>query len=206
MVCLVLGGVFSFANDKVFIKKGCYEINISDSKFFKFSNRKRICINYNFYIDKYEVSYKEAKKLGCKVDVPYEIIFMKAYNKPIYKISYKDALNCCKKKGGDLPTREEWEVVGVKYLPYFKFDYSSEDILEDILSVEDSTKTGDIYGLFGNVWEMTKAKNNRVYLKGGSFIDKKIYFFNPFIENVVFKKEVQNFNQVGFRCVYRREN
>ena len=190
----------------ILIHKGCYEIQIKDKKFFKFSHKKKICINYDFYIDKYEVSYKEAKKFHCKINIPYEIKFMKAYNKPIYNIPYRDALECCKKKGGDLPTKKEWEVVGVKYLPYFKFKNLEDDVMLDIVDVKQSIKTDNIYGLFGNVWEMTKAKNNRVYLKGGSFIDNKIYFFNPFIENIVLKNKVQEYHQVGFRCVYRREN
>lgn len=182
------------------INKGCYEINVKKHNFFKYAVNKKVCINYDFKIDKYEVTYKKAIKYKCKINIPYFIKRLKKYNFPVYNVSYKEALECCKKMKGDLPTQKEWSVTGIIALKYFDFNNSFDDIVE----VNKSKKTGDFYGLFGNVWEITKSSNSKVFLKGGSFIDKKVYFFNPLIQNVVLKKYLSSYGDVGFRCVYRK--
>jgi len=188
--------------DLAFIHKGCYEINIKRDNFFKYAIKKKVCIRHDFKIDKYEISYKKALKYDCNLSlIPSIVEYKKDYNLPVFTISYENALKCCKKMGGDLPTPKEWDIVGIVALKWFDFNNSYEDFVD----VNNSKKTGEFYGLFGNVWEMTKSNNDKVFLKGGAFYNKKSYFFNPLIGNLVLKKYISSYGDVGFRCVYNKD-
>jgi len=186
----------------ILIHKGCYEVHIKRENFFKYALNRKVCIKYNFKIDKYEVSYKKAIKYDCNISYIPTIVKYKSYNLPVFNISYDNALKCCQKMGGDLPTPKEWSVVGIMALKNFDFNNSFNDFVE----VESAKKTGKLYGIFGNVWEMTKSNNDKVILKGGSFYTKKDYFFNPLLDNLVLKKYISSYEDVGFRCVYRDKN
>ncbi|MEA2050454.1 MAG: SUMF1/EgtB/PvdO family nonheme iron enzyme [Campylobacterota bacterium] len=201
------------------IKGGIYKI--PPFKSFYVDKKEQIVQIKDFKIDKYEVSNKLFGKKGINED---------EQNYPVVKIKYQDAIKYCKQKGGDLPTKEQWLVASSfennQFYQYSTKNYplkNENDInivqdraveLEidgfgaefDLVEVQDAlVGNNNIVAMLGNVWELTKSNTQYVYLKGGSFFNnEKKELLNNYIENRVLKSDLDQYEHIGFRCVYKK--
>lgn len=166
---------------------------------------KRIVYLKPFYIDKYEVSYKDiALKYPRLIPDYFEDDEMSI---AVFNISYQQALDFCKSKGGDLPTEDEWIIAASFDTKFHKYPtkFRPEQVLDDIIDVKATLKgINGIYGMLGNVWEMVKSSGDFVLVKGGSFYDyDKKPLLDVRVRNFVLKKDIASRLTIGFRCVYR---
>lgn len=211
-----------FGDDKVFIKGGSFIIPKGDSFYIKSFNKKIITID-DFYIDKYEFSYKLLPKKFQYLIPKYLVSSsFEDLNLPVMNISYSQALEICKLKGGDLPTEEEWIVAAAfengkfykyptKKYPLDKNDINIKKNLSDGYIFSDMVFTNQaligingIYGMLGNVWEIVKSSGKYVLVKGGSFYNSfMIDLLDVRVRNYILKKDLNSRYTVGFRCVYR---
>ena len=180
-----------------------------------------------FYIDKFEVTQKEFKKI-MKIN-PSEF---RGESLPVDRVNWYQARDYCNKSGKRLPTEAEWEK-SARFGSYSKY-YWGEEADNSYAWYWDNSgrKTHPVgekkpnklglYDIAGNVWEWTadwydqnyyqnrSSKNpksifngkHRV-LRGGSFMDKaeglRVTRRNWDLPSAKFK----NF---GFRCVKNKNN
>ena len=198
-----------YANEKVFIKGGEFKIPQGKTIYVKNFKSKKIKIK-SFFIDKYEVSYKEIpKKMYNKYKnlVPDDVFRLNDFNLPIYSFSYETAKELCKLKGGRLPSEDEWIVAaGIKNGKFYKngvekfpnnaaFDY--KDVNETLKNVN------GLYGIIGNVWEMVQSKGEKALLKGGSFyVGYDSNLLDVRVRNYILKENIKSSFLIGFRCAY----
>jgi len=223
MFLIFLLFVALFADDKIFIKGGEYFIPYSKGFYTHSFKSKKIKID-SFYIDKYEMSYDRLPK-NMKNLIPTYILqygYKEDLALPVTNITYKQALEVCKKMGGDLPTENEWIVAAAfdkKFYPYatkqyplakndinIKKQYSLDGYMPQIIVSVYNSLIGNnsIFGMLGNVWEMTKSDGKYVLVKGGSFFDyDKVELLDVRVRNYVLKKDVASRLEIGFRCVYK---
>jgi len=202
---IVLITIILFADDKVFIKGGEYIIPKGDSFFIYNYPKTKIKLD-SFYIDKYEITYEDVANIDISL-VPTYIDIEMDRHLAVNTLSYKEAEFICKKRGGDLPTEEQWIVAASFDTKFHKYPvkFNIDDYVEDIVFVDELPKgVNGLYGMLGNVWEMTKSSGKLVLVKGGSFFDyDKEELLDVRIRNYVLKKDVKLNSTIGFRCVYK---
>ena len=209
---------FGFENTKIKIVSLDIVLPHIDSKLsfdsFKQEDMKKI---KPFFIQKYEVSKVEffpfAEKLANKNKIIENIessLWLDKYSYydedeeliPVTKISFDMANKYCKSIKGRVPTELEWVIAA-------KTD--KEVIVNDdyLNSVDMSIKTSNgLYGIYGNVWEMTSSKyenqDDKIIIKGGSYQNTQTpQFFNPRFRNFINKTSLNHeYEHIGFRCVF----
>jgi len=161
-----------------------------------------------FYIDKYEVTNEDYKK----VKHDHKFSPDKAKH-PVTNVSWHDANTYCKSVGKRLPTEEEWEKAargtsGISYPWGENFDKAKANTRES--DINGTTPAGKyeagkspygVYDMAGNVREWTDNwyDEKKIYksVRGGAFIDDEdsVYTFAVRKSIPEDKKEY-----VGFRC------
>ena len=225
---------YSFSGEFIKIDSFEGNIKIRPSKF-NFERTEIKLDTHPFLIQKYEVSnanickffQKTKNKLAkyyCKKDIS---------NLPATNISYKIAQDYCEFINARLPTEAEWIVASsvaqkdnkifktkknhFYFYPTKEYPISDKVVKHynlydnyiesmDLIEVNKTVPSfNGIYGLIGNVYEMTSShyhKNkNLIIIKGGSFLesDKKDFLNTSFID--VINKNNFGYSQVGFRCI-----
>ena len=201
------------------IQGGSYTIP-SFKTFYANSSLETVTIK-TFKIDKYEVSNKLFGK---------KTLYEEDINLPIVKIRYKEALQFCQNKGGNLPSVEQWIIASsFEDNHFFKFATKEYPIMNedninviqeraieletegwgsfpDLVDVEDAlVGNNNIVGMLGNVWELTRSDSKYTILKGGSFYNSEaIDLMNNLVENRVLKSSLKEYEHIGFRCVYEK--
>lgn len=132
---------------------------------------------------------------------------------PVVHVSYKDACDYCKWKGGRLPTAEEWDqlagdsvILGNIWEGLFPHVDEGKDGFKT-MSAPVKSFTPNKYGyhdLFGNVWEWTSTmhpKGERI-IKGGSFLCDYNVCQGYIPSRYQTTADDSGLNHLGFRCVY----
>lgn len=139
-----------------------------------------------FYIDKYEVSYKEYQKFVRETDYPSpEIWYNKEYkdfnkrDKPVVGISWEDAYNYAAWAGKRLPTEAEWEKAcrGDSSFLYPWGDKKPDkslgnfcsDIPEEVKSFPEGVSPYGVHNMLGNVWEWCSDWYDENYYKQSAY-------------------------------------
>jgi len=92
--------------ESVFVKGGCFDMGCGDWTGDCDDDEKpvhRVCVD-DFYIDRYEVTHKEYKKVMGE-----NPLVLKGDNRPVDGITWNEARKYCEKIGKRLPTEAEWE-------------------------------------------------------------------------------------------------
>jgi len=192
---------------------------------FEFGNPPKIVFVDDFYIDKYEVSNEEFKRIF----VNYK--FRQGdETKPVVQITITEALEYARRTGKDLPTVYEWEKAAGwnnSLKKKYKYPWGDEYKTGYALNIENANyqlspvhtpKTSDIspfgaHFMAGNVAEWTKSKTSDIDLtsaadakhkndyicKGGSIFDGPE---NCAIDYNYFTNGAAQ-TGIGFRCVKR---
>jgi formylglycine-generating enzyme required for sulfatase activity len=226
---------YSFSEEFIKINAFEGDIKIKPSKFnfekkeIKLKTKPFLIQKYevtNKELCKYFKNKKNSKLLEdyCQKDIA---------NLPAVKISFEKAQDYCKFIHARLPTESEWIVAASvsqkdnkifetkKNKFYFyptknypisekvrKYYHLKDNFIEsmDLIEVNQTFPSfNGIYGLIGNVYEMTSSNydnnKNLIIVKGGSFLeyDKKEFLKTTFID--VIKKDDLRYSHVGFRCV-----
>ncbi|HIF02498.1 MAG TPA: formylglycine-generating enzyme family protein, partial [Nitrospinaceae bacterium] len=181
----------------------------------------------DFYVDKFEVTQKEFKKI-----MNFNPSEFRGGNLPVERVDWYQARDYCNKSGKRLPTEAEWEKSarsgseskyywGEEIDDSYAWHWDNSDRKTRIVGEKKPNKLG-LYDTAGNVWEWTadwydqnyyqnrSSKNpksifngkHRV-VRGGSFMDKaeglRVTRRNWDLPSAKFK----NF---GFRCVKNKNN
>ena len=225
---------YSFSGEFIKIDSFEGTIKIKPSKF-NFERKEIKLNTHPFLIQKYEVSNVDICKFFQKTKNKLAKYYCQkdTANLPATNISYKMAQNYCKFISARLPSENEWIVassvaqkdnkifgtkknhfyfystkeypISDKVVKYYNLDDNYIESM-DLIEVNKTTPSfNGIYGLIGNVYEMTSSNydnnKNLIIIKGGSFLesDKKEFLNSTFID--VIKKDSFGYSQVGFRCV-----
>ena len=220
----------SFASENValigmvLVPKGLY---ISGSNKYNDERPSRQIYLDAFYVDKFEVTQKEFKKI-----MNFNPSEFRGKNLPVERVDWYQARDYCNKSGKRLPTEAEWEKSarsgseskyywGEEVDDSYAWHWDNSDRKTRSVGEKRPNKLG-LYDTAGNVWEWTadwydqnyyqnrSSKNpksifngkHRV-LRGGSFMDKaeglRVTRRNWDLPSAKFK----NF---GFRCVKNKNN
>ena len=224
---------FSFSKEWIKINSFENNITFNKTKY-SFERDSIYLKTKPFLIHKYETTnndvckyFKATKnklsKVYCQKDIA---------NLPAVNLSYKTAKKYCKFIGARLPTEEEWIVAASvsqkdnkifdtkknhfyfyptknypltkKVMNYYHLESDEIDSM-DLVEVNQTIPSfNGIYGLIGNVYEMTSStyeNKDFIIIKGGSFLEyNKLDFLKTTFEDSI-KKDSISYSQVGFRCV-----
>jgi len=185
---------------------------VPGGKFLYGENKKETSLKA-FYIDKYEVTNEDYKKIKTEHAFP-----SKEGKYPVREMSWFDADEYCKGAGKRLPTEEEWEkaargTTGRKYPWGEKFEAKATNTAEAggkvaaVGSFEKGVSPYGVHDMAGNVWEWTDSwfgadKKYRV-MRGGSY-------FEPGESMAQVTKKLRSIpddihEYLGFRCVKSAE-
>lgn len=133
---------------------------------------------------------------------------------PVVHLSYRDACEYCKWKGGRLPTAKEWDylagdtvIVGNVWQGLFPH---VDEGLDGFLTVaapvgKFSANAYGYHDMFGNVWEWTSTwdprKNARI-IKGGSFLCDYNVCQGYIPSRYQTTPDDSGLSHLGVRCVY----
>ena len=150
----------------VLVPAGCFEMGSNDGE----NDEKPVnqqCFTEPFWIDKYEVTQEQFAALGGQKA---EDNYFKGDNLPVETITWTEARDYCKLRGGRLPTEAEWEYAarGPDNLVY---PWGNEFVADNVVYAENSDdKTANVgsrpagvswvgaLDLSGNVWEWTLSE------------------------------------------------
>lgn len=197
MAILIFSNISTAADDMVLIPGG---------KFLFGEDKKKIEVG-EFYIDKYEVTNAQFKKVKPEYTFP-----TGKEDFPVTEISYFDTEEYCKEVGKRIPTSVEWEKAargtdGRLYPWGDKFDskkINSSEAGKDgpvkVGSFEKGKSPYGVYDMSGNVWEWVDAwdsKKQYRITRGGSYFDGED--LNKTISTLMsIPDDVHGY--IGFRC------
>ena len=176
-----------------------------------------------FSIDKFEVTnsdYLECFAEGiCDPNELHETRpkDFSGMNQPVVFISWKDAQNFCKWRGGNLPTEAQWELAGKGDHPggaHFNQKYQSGSPVN--VGGQRPNSNG-LYDMMGNVYEWTRdwyapyssegvvsnpkgpSKGKDKVVRGGAWTSPSHYLR---VSDRVARTPEYKYSDVGMRCVY----
>lgn len=142
-------------SEMILLETGCFQMG--SEEFVSEEPIHKVCVS-SFYMDKFEVTQKEFDSV-----MGFNPSTQKGLNFPVSNVSWIEAEQYCRKKGGRLPSEAEWEYANRAGTnsPYFwgetmEGDYAwfKENSSGDIHPVgEKKSNPWGFHDMNGNVWE-----------------------------------------------------